>query len=141
VKNATVTSLALSIGLFIAGVGVAGAVTPDGLLAVARYAATPAGLYVVAALRVSVGFVLLRAAAASRVPKTLPVLGCIILVSGLITPLLGADRARVILDWWSSQGPAVIRLWAGLAFAFGVFVTFAVTPEETARAAPTSIVP
>jgi len=127
-----VTSLALSIGLFIAGVGILGIVTPEALLTAARYGATPIGLYVVAALRLCFGFVLILAAAASRAPKTLRILGFIILVGGLITPFVGADRARAMLDWWGAQGPAIIRLWAGLPFALGVFVTFAVTPNTSA---------
>ena len=126
------TSLALSIGLFIAGVGILGIVAPEALLTAAQYGATPIGLYVVAALRLCFGFVLIRAAAGSRAPKTLRILGFIILVSGLITPLVGADRARAMLDWWGAQGPAIIRLWAGLPFALGVFVTFAVTPNTSA---------
>jgi len=125
-----VTSLARSVGLFIAGVGIAGVVTPDGLLTAARYAATPVGLYAVAALRIGCGFVLLRAAAVSHAPKTVRVLGVILLVNGLITPLVGADRARAMLDWWAAQGPTVFRAWAALAFALGVFVTVAAGPRR-----------
>ena len=131
-RDGKVTSLALSIGLFIAGVGIVGIVAPEGLLTAAQYGATPIGLYVVAALRVCFGIVLFRVAGGSRAPKTLRILGFIILVSGLITPFVGADRARTMLDWWGAQGPAVIRLCAGLPFALGVFVTFAVTPKTSA---------
>lgn len=126
------TSLALAIGLFVAAIGMVGIVAPHSLQAIARYSVTPLGLYVAAAVRVAFGVVLIRAAPASRAPKALRVLGFIALVGGLITPFIGVDRARAISDWWSAQGPVLIRLWPALAFVFGVFIAYAVKPGRRA---------
>jgi len=88
---------------------------------------TPVGLYTIAALRVAIGLVLMLVAPISRVPRTLRVVGAVVLVAGLATPLFGVERTRAILDWESTQGTALIRVVAGLVLATGGFVAFAVT--------------
>jgi uncharacterized BrkB/YihY/UPF0761 family membrane protein len=76
--------------------------------------------------------VLVRAAAASRAAKALRVLGFLIVIGGLVTPLVGVWGAQVILDWWSEGGSALVRVWAGVAAALGVFVLYAVAPNRRA---------
>ena len=126
------TSLALAIGFFVAAVGIVGIVAPHSLQTIAQYSVTPLGLYAAAALRAAFGVILVLAGPASRTPKVLRVVGCIALVFGLITPFLGVDRARAILDWWSSQGPGLIRLWPAVAAVVGVFIVYAVIPGRRA---------
>ena len=55
---------------------------------------------------VAFGLILILASA-SRAPKTLRILGYLILISGVTTALTGLvaiERARVIIEWWSQQG-------------------------------------
>jgi hypothetical protein len=118
--------LGLLVAVFIMLVGVAGVFAPDSLMTLGRYAVTPSGLYVTAALRVSIGLVLILVAPISRAPRTLRVLGVVVIVGGFATLLIGADRARAILDWQSSQGGMLIRVGAGLPLALGGFIAFAV---------------
>ncbi len=47
-----------------------------------------------------------------------------IVVAGVLTPLVGVDRARAIVEWWPAQGSAFLRVWAGVALVFGVFLTY-----------------
>ena len=117
---------ALLVALFVIVVGVVGIFTPDSLMTIGRYVVTPVGLYAIAALRVAIGLVLMLVAPISRVPRTLRVVGAVVLVAGLATPLFGVERTRAILDWESTQGTALIRVGAGLALAIGGFVAFAV---------------
>jgi hypothetical protein len=117
---------ALLVAIFAIVVGMVGIFTPDSLLTVGRYVVTPVGLYAIAALRVAVGLVLMMVAPTSRVPKTLRVVGAVVLVAGLATPLFGVERTRAILDWESTQGTALIRVVAGLVLAIGGFIAFAV---------------
>ena len=119
-------SLALLAGLFMVAIGVVGIITPASLVTLGQFSVTPIGLYVVAALRVCIGLVLVGVSPVSRTPKTLRVFGIIAVVAGLTTPLVGADRAAAILHWWSAQGPAFLRLWAGLPVAFGGFILYVV---------------
>ena len=44
------------------------------------------------------------------------------------------DRSRAIFDWLSSQGPLFVRLGAGVAAAFGLFIVYAVTSPRRAAA-------
>jgi hypothetical protein len=54
------------------------------------------------------------------------ILGVSIIVAGLVTPLLGVERARMIVEWWEAQGFAFTRVWAGVALAFGLFLAYAI---------------
>ena len=119
-------ALALLVGLFIVAIGVVGIIAPDSLVRIGQFSVTPTGLYVVAALRVCIGLVLVGVSSASRTPRTLRVFGVIALVAGLGTPLFGVARAGAVLNWWSAQGPAFLRLWAGLPVAFGGFILYVI---------------
>ena len=92
---------ALLLGLLVAAIGLLGVASPHGLLTAVRFMVTPRGLYLVAALRVVFGVVLILAARSSRAPGVLRLLGVVMLVAGLTTPLFGVDRAHAMLDWWS----------------------------------------
>jgi hypothetical protein len=131
-RSRVIELVAPLVGLFITAIGLLGVVAPRELLTVVRSIQTPLGLCLVAALRVIFGLVLVLVAPSSRAPRVLRLLGFTMFVAGLITPLIGVDRARAILDWWSNQGPAFMRVWAGLAVALGTFVVYAVAPHRRA---------
>ena len=118
-------SLAFLVALFVTVVGLTGVIAPDRLITIGRQLITPTGLYVIGALRVAIGLVLYLAAPASRAPRTLRVLGAIIIIAGLTTPLFGVERSRAILDW-ESHGTRFIRLGAALAIVLGAFLAFLV---------------
>ena len=90
---------ALLVALFAIVVGVVGIFMPDSLITIGRYVATPVGLYVIAAIRVAIGLVLMLVAPTSRVPRTLRVVGAIVVVAGLATPLFGVERTRAIFSY------------------------------------------
>ena len=122
----------LVVGVVIMAMGALGMLAPEALLTVARSIVTPVGLWVVAAVRVGLGVLLLMTASLSRVPAVLGVLGVVVLVSGLVTPFLGVERARAIVEWWGALGPAVTRVWAGIAVALGALLVYAVAPRPRA---------
>lgn len=119
---------ALVLSLFVAALGARGIVSPMGLLSIVRQFQRPAGLYAAAILRVVLGVALFLAAPTSRFPEVVRILGIIIFVSGLITPLFGLERFRRLLNWWFARGPAFMRVWAGFALAFGLLLAYAVVP-------------
>jgi len=86
------------------------------------------GLYVVAGVRLCVGAVLLLAASASRMPRTVRVAGAFVVLAGIATPIFGLDRSRAVLDWLTLQGPGLMRADALLAMALGIFILYAIGP-------------
>jgi len=131
-KEGHVEVVGLLVGIFIVAIGMFGVAAPGGFLTAVRSILTPLGLYLVAALRVAFGVVLVLVAPSSRAPRVLRPLGLVMLVAGLTTPFFGVDRACAMLDWWSARGPAFMRVWAGLAVALGAFVVYAVAPRRRA---------
>jgi hypothetical protein len=118
--------LGLLVALFIALIGLTGVFAPDRLMAIGRYFVTPLGIYLAATLRIGIGLVLACVAPVSRAPKTLRIFGVVAVIAGATTLFLGTERAQAILEWSSAQGPAFIRLWAGLALVLGGFIAYTV---------------
>jgi hypothetical protein len=106
---------------------------PDVRLLLERSVLTPGGLYMVAVLRIAIGLVFMLGAPASRAPRTLRVLGLIVIVAGLATPWFGIDRARAALNWWARADPLLTRLAAGVGMATGGFLVYVFrTPNRRA---------
>jgi len=130
----TAKLLAMAMGLIIASIGVFGAAAPSALLEFGRALQTPRALYIVAAVRIIFGALLLWVAPVSRVPKTLRLLGLLIVIVGMLTPFIGVERSRAMLDWWSTQGVLFTRVWMGVVVVFGLFIVYAVTPPRRSAA-------
>jgi hypothetical protein len=71
---------------------------------------------------------LLLAASASKAPGLIAVVGIIVIFKGIILPLMGVERVRSLLDWWSAQGSLFLRGWALLALTIGLVLAYAVLP-------------
>ena len=97
---------------------------PDLRLSLERSVATPAGLDAITALRIALGLVFVLAAPASRAPRTLRVLGLIVIIAGLTTPWFGVVRAQAVVNWFASAGPLWIRLEALVGMALGGFLVY-----------------
>ena len=120
--------LAFVLSLSVVVLGALGIVSPMMLLGVVRKFESPAGIYAAAALRIMLGVALFLSAPTSRVQEVVRILGIIIFVVGILTPLFGIERFRRLLNWWSERGPSFMRVWAGFALGFGLFLAYAVMP-------------
>lgn len=120
------TLLALWLSLLVAAVGGLGLVYPAKLLAFVRFFDSRTGLWAAAGFRVIFGTALYQSAPTSHVPQILLVLGPIIVVAGLLTPLIGVARLYRIIQWWEAQGTVFTRVVAGFSLAFGLLLTLAV---------------
>ncbi len=98
--------------LAIAGLGVLGVAAPALRLEFAGSLLAPPALYGVAAVRVVFGVLLVLVATESRTPRALRVIGVVLVVAGLLTPLFGTERLALFLTWFSGQAPLLIRLCA-----------------------------
>jgi hypothetical protein len=112
------------IGALVMLVSAISVTAPDLRLSLERSVITPAGLYAMAAMRIAIGLVFVLAAPASRAPRTLRVLGLIVIIAGLTTPWFGVTRAQAVLDWLDSAGPLLMRLDAGVGMALGAFLVY-----------------
>jgi hypothetical protein len=127
---------ALAVALFTVMIGIGGLISPESGTEIRRlYFATPVRLYAAGAVRVAMGLVVILAAAASRAPKSLRVLGALMCMQGLAATLMGPAHARAVLEWEATQGTALLRVGAAVALAAGLFLAFAVTgPRAWSRA-------
>ncbi|MFH1763333.1 MAG: hypothetical protein ABIF09_03985 [Gemmatimonadota bacterium] len=128
IRDAEMTLVAFVICLFGAAVGALGAASPSRLVDALRKTQTPRGLILLGALRVLFGMALLFAASASKAPGLIPIVGVIVILKGVTLPLMGVERVRKLLDWWSTQGSLFLRGWALLAVTIGLVLAYAVLP-------------
>lgn len=125
--------LATVMAALIAAIGLVGVAFPSVLIEFGQSLQTPSALLVAAVIRITFGAVLVWVASASRMPRTLRVIGFFVIVAGVLTPLFGVERAQAILNWFSNQGPLFMRAWASTAVIFGLFVAYVVnSPRRTA---------
>jgi len=122
--------VAFTISTTVAVLGGLGIVAPTALLSVADVFLTSQGLWLAAALRIVLGSALVLAASGSRFPRALRVIGVVIVVAGIATPLIGVERARAIVEWETARGPAAMRIPAAFAFAMGLFLAYATAPRR-----------
>src|SRR5258708_18409347 len=131
-------NLAFVIALLVLALGVTGLFVPTGLVWVGQHSLTPGAFYGIAVVRVLFGLILIRAAAASRAPKTLRILGAVIVLAGLataltaVTGLVAIRRVHAIVDWWVQQGSWLVRLSAVPVLALGSFIAYACAPPRRA---------
>lgn len=125
--------VATLLGLLIAAFGVLGMADPSIALGLGQQVRSTNALYLVAAVRVLMGAVLVWAAPGSRMPRTLLVIGVLMMLGGLATPIFGVERIQELLAWFSSQGALFMRAAAGLALALGAFIVFAVRAKYTGQ--------
>jgi len=128
-------NLAFVIALLVLALGVTGLFVPAGLVWVGQHSLTPGAFYGIAAVRVLFGVILIRAAAASRAPKTLRILGAVIVLAGVATALTGLvaiERVHAIVDWWVQQGSWFVRLSTVPILALGSFIAYACAPARRA---------
>jgi hypothetical protein len=129
---------ALLVALFTIVIGVGGLFSPDSGTEIRRlYFATPARLYMAAAVRIAMGLVVILAAAASRAPKTVRALGAVMCMQGLAATLMGPGHARTVMEWEAMRGNTLLRLGATVALAAGVFLALALTGRDR-QSAPRS---
>jgi hypothetical protein len=95
-----------------------------------RFFKAPSIIYVAAALRIAIGIVLLCAVTGSRLPIFLRVFGLLIVIGGVLTPFVCVQFADIILALWSSRGPGLVRLFAVVSLALGLFTAYAISPAR-----------
>ena len=116
--------LLTGLGIIVILAGLLGLVAPNVLLSMGRSVITPAGIYIIAALRIGVGILFIYTARTSRMPRTVRVLGLAVVLAGIATPVFGMDRSLAVLGWWSGQSAFMLRAPALIMVGIGAFVVY-----------------
>ena len=125
--------VALAMCVLVAVFGAVGVVFPEVLVGGIRvFSETATGLYVAAGIRLVFGVALFFAAPTSRAPRTLRVLGVVVIVAGLAMPVVGIEFFRSQVDWWSTRGPGFHRAWGVFALLFSALLAYALVPRSRA---------
>ena len=115
-------AIALVIAALLILLGLTGILWPEGVMGLAKYSFTSTGLYVIAVIRILLGALLLFAAGATRTPKTVRVIGLLILVAGIATAAMGVERAKWLGDWLLDRGPDFLRMAACVPLVAGFVI-------------------
>lgn len=132
-------TLAFVIGLCIFAVGAVGILAPSALVWIAHHADAPVNLYVITAIRVAFGVLLLLVASGSRAPRTLRAVALIPFLAAIAMPIVGTERARATIEWWTQQGSGVIRITGIPLLALGIVVAYACAPGRRRRSGTTRL--
>ena len=62
-------------------------------------------------------------------PRALQVLGGVIIIAGLMTPLFGVDRAQAVVHWFASRGAIAVRVVGAGMMLLGAFLIYAAGPR------------
>ena len=127
--------LARAVGVLILVLGAKGAIAPASFVQTVTFFQSPPMLYIAAVIRVAVGVVLIVAAPASRTPVLVRALGVLIAIGGLLTPLMGTEIARPILDWWATD-LVIPRAFGLIAIGLGLLVLYASAGPRTRDQGP-----
>jgi hypothetical protein len=120
------TALALILCAGISAIGVLVIVSPARANELTRLFADKTGLWVATAIRAVLGLGLLAAAGDSKAPMLLRILGGLILIVAIATPLLGLDRHRRLIDWWLARDRKTQIACGAASFVFGVVLIYAI---------------
>ena len=119
-------ALALILCAAIAAMGVVVIVKPALVHDLTRLLADKTGMWIATAIRAVLGLGLLAAASESKSPMLLRILGLLILILAIATPILGLDRHRRMIDWWLARKRTVEIMCGATALIFGIGLIYVI---------------
>src|SRR5215467_12399799 len=112
-------ALALILCAAIAAMGVVIIVKPALVHDLTRLFADKRGMWIAATIRAVLALGLFAAAAESKAPTILRILGLLILLVAIALPILGLDRHQQMIDWWLARKRTTEIFCGAAAFVFG----------------------
>ena len=113
------------IGYLVIAIGVIVLAVPGRFKGLLDRLVTTKKLYIAVLLRVVFGVLFLLAAAETRWPMFVTIMGVFFIFAGVLVPQLGKARIKALAQWWIDRGNTVIRLWALIAMALGAVTVYA----------------
>jgi len=112
------------LGVLITLIGVMGIAKPQRLIYLVEHWHGPTRFWVAIVVRVLLGVALLAVAPACRLPMLVRIIGVISIVAAMGILIFGRARLDSFIRWWLMR-PALMRLSATVAVAFGVLLVYA----------------
>ena len=119
------------LAVFVLLMGVWGVLAPSRITDLVIRFASKGGLWFASGIRRVLGLALWFDAPVSRAPLLLQVLGVIALVAAFVLPLMGVDRFKALINWWTKLSPTAMRFNCLFAVAFGGVILWALLPAAT----------
>ena len=119
-------ALALILCAAIAAKGLLVIVKPALANDLVRGVADKTGMWIATAFRGILGLGFLAAAAESKAPMLLRLLGLLLLILAIVLPILGLDRHRRMIDWWLGRKRASQIMCGAAAFLFGIGLIYVI---------------
>lgn len=119
-------ALALILCAAIAAMGVLTIINPALVHDWTRLLSDKSGMWIATAIRAVLALSLFAAASESKSPMLLRILGLLILILAILTPILGLDRHRRMIDWWLARKRTVEMMCGAAAFVLGVGLIYVI---------------
>jgi hypothetical protein len=116
------TFLILLVGIFIVGTCMAFFIFPGLVDDLIEWLGRQRNLYLVAAIRLGVGAILLLGAGGTRFPGAIWWLGILFIAAAALLLLLSPERVVGISERFLRSSVGMIRLWVFLPLALGIFI-------------------
>ena len=121
--------IVLIFGVAIAGFGLYGIISPRGLMGlVVSFMRDKRGFWFAVGIRLILGITFIIAAPETRFPVVVQAVGVIAIIAAIAILIMGYDRLRAFVDWWSARSTGVVRGWCLLAALFGALLAYAALP-------------
>ena len=117
--------LAKIAALSITGLGVLFVVKPDFMNSWIQFWIAGKRWYGIGVLRVALGIIFLMASFQARNPGVSSMLALVFLASGAFIFVIGAEKLKNYVTWWTDLPPLAQRLLGIVVIAFGVMMVFA----------------
>ena len=111
--------LALAVALFVFVMGAWGVFAPGSIFAFISGWSSKTGFWLAVLLRLCFGLALWFAAPDTKLPIFLRALGALAIVSAALLPLIGYDRFKRFIEWWTQRSELAMRAWSLLALGIG----------------------
>ncbi|HSV26654.1 MAG TPA: hypothetical protein VLH60_02070 [Sedimentisphaerales bacterium] len=124
-RNSLLEIVVILAGVMIAG-GIVIAVWPNTLKRICSFLSPGKRLYGIAAIRITIGIILLLAAQGDAAWWILSVLGVIILLAGITQLIMKLERQKAIMNWMAGRSEVTRRLFGIAVILIGWLMLVAV---------------
>jgi uncharacterized protein YjeT (DUF2065 family) len=111
-------------GILIVGFGIIFLIDPKAMKAYIAFWEPKKRLRIGAIISFLAGIIFLSAAAQAKLPGVIVTLGIVSLIKGVLLFLLGPEKIKSMMNWWSQKSDSFIRRYALFALAVGMLIIY-----------------